>query len=111
MLNVSFTTEETDVVEFNQDGDVSAHYNIMNFQDLGNNTFDYVHIGDWNNHTLHLFKPLQPPPTGIVKSVCSDPCSRGYYKVYIVINIDKLKFSRHEKCTQPQKIPHFGLSI
>lgn len=81
MLNVSFTTEEKDVVEFNQDGDVSARYDIMNFQIKEDGTFDYVQIGDWNNHTLNFFKPLQPPPTGVVKSVCSDPCPVGYYKV------------------------------
>jgi hypothetical protein len=81
LLNVSFTTEEKDQVEFNQDGDVSAYYNIMNFQYLGNNSYDYVHIGEWNNHTLTFIGTYQPPPSGAVISVCSSPCSRGYYKV------------------------------
>lgn len=80
-MNVSFITEEKDFVEFNQDGDASAHYDIMNFQVTGDGSYDYVQIGDWINHTLNLFSPLQSPPTGTVKSVCSDPCHHGYYKV------------------------------
>lgn len=69
------------MVEFNQDGDVSAFYNIMNYQYLGNDTYDYVEVGNWYNHTLSFFDTIQPPPSGFVKSVCSDPCPRGYYKV------------------------------
>lgn len=80
-MNVSFTTNEKDVVEFNQDGDAAAHYDIMNFQIRQDGSYDYVQIGDWINHTLNFFKPLQSPPSGVVKSVCSDPCPKGYYKV------------------------------
>lgn len=81
MLNVSFVTDEKELVEFNQDGDVSARYDIMNFQIKEDGSYDYVQIGEWNNHTLNFFKPHQAPPSGVVKSVCSDPCQPGYYKV------------------------------
>lgn len=81
-MNVSFTTKENDLVEFNQDGDASAHYDIMNFQIKEDGTYDYVEIGNWINHTLNFFKPLQSPPnSGPVISVCSQPCPKGHYKV------------------------------
>jgi gamma-glutamylcysteine synthetase len=80
-MNVTFSTDEKDVVEFNQDGDASAHYDIMNFQIKEDGSYDYVQIGDWINHTLNFFKPIQYPSIGAIKSVCSDPCPMGYYKV------------------------------
>jgi hypothetical protein len=80
-LNVSFTTGENEFVKFNQDGDVKAHYDVMNFQLTDAGSYDYVQIGEWINHTLRLNKSLQYPPIGVVKSVCSDPCPKGYYKV------------------------------
>ncbi|KAG5684310.1 hypothetical protein PVAND_013545 [Polypedilum vanderplanki] len=81
LMNVSFTTPHNDIVEFNQDGDASARYDIMNFQMKEDGSYDYVQIGNWINHTLNFFKPIQSPPNGIVKSVCSDPCQPGYYKI------------------------------
>jgi hypothetical protein len=84
LLNVSFTTIEKDYVEFNQDGDVLAHYDIMNFQQMSNGSFSYVKIADWNNHTLNFIDDIKPPSTnGSEKfsSVCSRPCKSGEYKV------------------------------
>ena len=81
LMNVSFITKERDSVEFNPDGDVRAHYDIMNFQNI-NGTFSYVKIGFWNNHTLNLTDEIKPP-NGSEKfsSVCSKPCHAGFYKV------------------------------
>ncbi|CRL04842.1 CLUMA_CG017895, isoform A [Clunio marinus] len=81
LMNVSFVTDERDNVDFNQDGDVLAHYDIMNFQHV-NGSFAYVKIGDWHNHTLYFSDELKTP-NGTLKflSVCSKPCSAGYYKV------------------------------
>jgi metabotropic glutamate receptor 3 len=84
-MNVSFTTAEKDYVEFNQDGDVLAHYDIMNFQKMQNGTYSYIKIGDWNNHTLNFSDEIKPPtaPNATEKftSVCSKPCKAGQYKV------------------------------
>lgn len=46
-MNVSFTTDEKENVEFNQDGDVTAHYDIVNFQRMSDGSFAYVKIGDF----------------------------------------------------------------
>lgn len=47
-MNVSFTTDEKENVEFNQDGDVTAHYDIVNFQQMSDGSFAYIKIGDWD---------------------------------------------------------------
>lgn len=84
-MNVSFTTDEKENVEFNQDGDVRAHYDIMNFQKMPNGSFSYVKIGDWDNHSLHFSNTFKPPGTGNgsskFASVCSKACNPGFYKV------------------------------
>lgn len=55
----------------------------MNYQ-LNNGTYDYVLIGEWNNGSLNLSEDPEYP-TGPVESVCSKPCSPGFYKVNIVL--------------------------
>ncbi|XP_077291377.1 metabotropic glutamate receptor 5-like isoform X2 [Arctopsyche grandis] len=83
LMNVSFTTEDGELVEFDKHGDPPGRYEIMNYQLLENGTFDYVHIGDWNGGEIRLFNTTNiqygtqtKPPT----SVCSRPCDPGYYK-------------------------------
>ncbi|XP_063225236.1 metabotropic glutamate receptor 1-like isoform X2 [Bacillus rossius redtenbacheri] len=81
LLNVSFTYDDDELVEFDRRGDPPGRYNIMNYQLLPNGSHDYVHVGDWNNGTLLMWHELQPPPPGHrVESVCSRPCPPGYYK-------------------------------
>lgn len=95
LMNVSFTTDEKDNVEFNQDGDVLAHYDIMNFQHV-NRSFSYVKIGDWNNHTLNFTDEIKPPNgTAKFSSVCSKPCPAGAYKV---IKSRSSEFFNQEYC-------------
>lgn len=56
----------------------------MNFQKLPNGSYDYVHVGDWNNGTVTFQKQLQFTETvaeGRVESVCSKPCAPGFYRV------------------------------
>lgn len=97
-MNVSFTTEEKDSVEFNSDGDVLAHYDIMNFQRNSDNTFSYVKIGDWKNHTLNFSGDIKPPNgTAKFSSVCSKPCPAGSYKV--IKDRSNNSHPSHKKCT------------
>ena len=51
----------------------------MNYQLIGGN-YEFIHVADWNNGSLVFFKDLQMR-NGQIKSVCSEPCSKGYYKV------------------------------
>ncbi|XP_075227650.1 metabotropic glutamate receptor 1-like [Lycorma delicatula] len=84
LLNVSFTYGEGDgeIVEFDKNGDPPGRYNIMNFQLLSNGSYNYVHVGDWNNGTLTLRETIQlgQTPGVTVESVCSRPCPQGHFK-------------------------------
>uniref|UniRef100_A0A336LKC4 CSON009533 protein n=1 Tax=Culicoides sonorensis TaxID=179676 RepID=A0A336LKC4_CULSO len=81
LLNVSFPYgPDGDMVEFDHRGDPPGRYDIMNFQVKSDKTFDYVKIADWNNGTLDFICEYQEPPPGPIESVCSKPCSNGYYK-------------------------------
>ncbi|XP_071448641.1 metabotropic glutamate receptor 1-like, partial [Hetaerina americana] len=85
LMNVTFEYWEGDLsesVEFDRRGDPPGRYNIMNFQQLPNGSYDYIHVGDWINGSLNLwdsvkFEPRLPP---VVNSVCSKPCQPGYFK-------------------------------
>nr|QRN45433.1 metabotropic glutamate 1-like receptor isoform X1 [Carausius morosus] len=80
LMNVSFTYDD-ELVEFDRRGDPPGRYNIMNYQQLPNGSYDYKHVGDWNNGTLVMHEDLQyPRPDEPVESVCSRPCLPGYYK-------------------------------
>ncbi|XP_039287871.1 metabotropic glutamate receptor 1-like [Nilaparvata lugens] len=84
LMNVSFTYGgDGETVEFDWRGDPPGRYNIMNFQQLANGSYDYIHVGDWNNGSLQLREALQlgHAPSGRVESVCSRPCNNGYRKV------------------------------
>lgn len=75
----------------------------MNYQ-LNNGTYDYVLIGEWNNGSLNLSEDPEYP-TGPVESVCSKPCSPGFYKVNIfgfftcVVYVPKKKLLPRTKTT------------
>ncbi|XP_065157823.1 metabotropic glutamate receptor 5-like [Atheta coriaria] len=79
LLNVSFDYHG-DPVEFDENGDPPGRYDIMNYQRLGDDTYDYVHVGDWNNRSLGWVKPVQFGPRAAVHSVCSQKCPMGHYK-------------------------------
>lgn len=82
-MNVTFTTDLNETVDFNNEGDVVAHYEIMNFQRDVDGSFSYIKIGDWKNHELHFSNNFRPPnaSSGKFSSVCSKPCPKGSYKV------------------------------
>lgn len=61
----------------------------MNFQLLPNGSYDYIHVGDWNNGSLVVWEELQyahNQPGEKVESVCSKPCAPGYYRVSSILN-------------------------
>lgn len=82
-MNVSFEYEEGDTVEFNQKGGPPGRYDILNYQKTGDDTYEYVEVGEWNNGSLRWYgtKTLQFGPNSTIESVCSKPCPVGQKKV------------------------------
>ncbi|KAF2889030.1 hypothetical protein ILUMI_17143, partial [Ignelater luminosus] len=79
MMNVSFNYEG-DIVEFDENGDPPGRYDILNYQQKEDGTYDYVTVGIWNNRTINWMSDMQYGPNTSVKSVCSPPCPLGHYK-------------------------------
>lgn len=57
-------------------------YDIMNLQYTEANRYDYVHVGTWHEGVLNIddYK-IQMNKSGMVRSVCSEPCWKGQIKV------------------------------
>jgi len=56
----------------------------MNYQILPNGSYDYIHVGDWNNGSLQIREDIQisnKVEGAKVESVCSKPCAPGFYRV------------------------------
>ena len=55
LKNIKFNYKN-ELVLFDANGDPPGHYDIMNFQQVGNNSMEYVAVGTWNNGTLNLHR-------------------------------------------------------
>lgn len=54
----------------------------MNFQHVGPGVYDYIYIGSWHEGILSLDEDLiHMNRSDMVRSVCSEPCSKGEIKV------------------------------
>ncbi|XP_076844279.1 metabotropic glutamate receptor 1 isoform X2 [Brachyhypopomus gauderio] len=83
ILKASFTGVSGEEVYFDENGDSPGRYDIMNLQyveEIGR--YDYINVGSWHEGVLSIddFK-LMTNRSEMVRSVCSEPCSRGQIKV------------------------------
>ncbi|XP_047674608.1 metabotropic glutamate receptor 1 isoform X2 [Tachysurus fulvidraco] len=83
LLKTSFTGVSGEEVYFDENGDSPGRYDIMNLQyveELGR--FDYINVGSWHEGLLSIddYK-LMTNRSEMVRSVCSEPCSKGQIKV------------------------------
>lgn len=54
----------------------------MNFQHVTPSVYDYINIGSWHEGVLSLDEEMiQMNRSDMVRSVCSEPCSKGEIKV------------------------------
>lgn len=57
----------------------------MNFQsvgDMGESRYDYINVGSWHEGILAIDdSKLWLNSSDMVRSVCSEPCSKGQIKV------------------------------
>ena len=58
----------------------------MNLQGVGDGRYDYLNVGSWSEGILSIddYK-LWLNSSDMVRSVCSEPCSKGQIKVSIQI--------------------------
>ncbi|XP_043924754.1 metabotropic glutamate receptor 1 [Protopterus annectens] len=82
LFKATFTGISGEDVWFDEHGDSPGRYDIMNLQSVGHGRYDYVHIGTWHEGVLNIDDHrIQMNRSGVVRSVCSDPCSKGQIKV------------------------------
>ena len=86
LRNVSFLDSANDTMEFNENGEVSARYDIMNFQEE-NSQKRYVTVGSWRADDENLGESLKINDvkwhggnTSVPSSYCSLDCPFGNVK-------------------------------
>ncbi|KAG5846489.1 hypothetical protein ANANG_G00115510 [Anguilla anguilla] len=82
LLRTSFTGVSGEDVYFDENGDSPGRYDIMNLQHVGDGHYDYIKVGSWHEGLLRIddYK-IQMNHSEMVRSVCSEPCTRGQIKV------------------------------
>ncbi|CAJ1078456.1 metabotropic glutamate receptor 1 isoform X3 [Xyrichtys novacula] len=82
LLKTSFRGVSGEEIYFDENGDTPGRYDIMNLQSVGDGRYDYINVGSWHEGILSIddYK-LWMNSSDMVRSVCSDPCSKGQIKV------------------------------
>ncbi|XP_008395957.1 metabotropic glutamate receptor 1 isoform X2 [Poecilia reticulata] len=82
LLKTSFRGVSGEEIYFDENGDTPGRYDIMNLQNVGGDRFDYLNVGSWHEGILNIDdNKLWMNSSEMVRSVCSDPCSKGQIKV------------------------------
>lgn len=82
LLKTSFRGVSGEEIYFDENGDTPGRYDIMNLQNVGDGRYDYLNVGSWSEGVLSVndYK-LWMNSSDMVRSVCSEPCSKGQIKV------------------------------
>ncbi|KAF3702881.1 Metabotropic glutamate receptor 1 [Channa argus] len=82
LLKTSFRGVSGEEIYFDENGDTPGRYDIMNLQSVGEGRYDYINVGSWHEGILMIddYK-LWLNSSDMVRSVCSEPCSKGQIKV------------------------------
>ncbi|KAM3602580.1 uncharacterized protein V6R79_006775 [Siganus canaliculatus] len=85
LLKTSFRGVSGEEIYFDENGDTPGRYDIMNLQsvgDMGDGRYDYINVGSWHEGVLSIDdNKLWLNSSDMVRSVCSEPCSKGQIKV------------------------------
>ncbi|XP_028253005.1 metabotropic glutamate receptor 1 isoform X2 [Parambassis ranga] len=82
LLKTSFRGVSGEEIYFDENGDTPGRYDIMNLQSVGEDRYDYINVGSWHEGMLSIDdNKLWMNSSDMVRSVCSDPCSKGQIKV------------------------------
>ncbi|KAK0083329.1 hypothetical protein PV325_008966 [Microctonus aethiopoides] len=102
LKNLSFVYDD-EIMLIDENGHPTKKYDILNFQKLPNNTFEFVSIGKWKNAEMKIFGKFQSKGNKTVTSICSLPCTLGQYR-----NCDDREYVSSDggsciKCLQGEK--------
>ncbi|XP_077578418.1 metabotropic glutamate receptor 5b [Stigmatopora nigra] len=82
LMKTNFTGVSGEGILFDENGDSPGRYEIMNFKKMGNDYYDYINVGSWDNSGLKIDDDeIWSSKDGAIKSVCSEPCDKGQIKV------------------------------
>uniref|UniRef100_A0A8C6SQ03 Metabotropic glutamate receptor 1 n=1 Tax=Neogobius melanostomus TaxID=47308 RepID=A0A8C6SQ03_9GOBI len=82
LLKTSFRGVSGEEIYFDKNGDTPGRYDIMNLQNVGDGHYDYLNVGSWSEGVLTVDdNKLWLNSSDMVRSVCSEPCSKGQIKV------------------------------
>lgn len=82
LLKTSFRGVSGEEIYFDENGDTPGRYDIMNLQNVGDGRYDYLNVGSWSEGVLSVDdNKLWMNSSDMVRSVCSEPCSKGQIKV------------------------------
>ncbi|KAL6473150.1 hypothetical protein MHYP_G00193380 [Metynnis hypsauchen] len=82
LMRTNFTGVSGEVVLFDENGDSPGRYEIMNFKQMSEEDYSYIHVGSWDNRGLKMDdEEIWANSSAIIRSVCSDPCEKAQIKV------------------------------
>ncbi|KAM5246607.1 metabotropic glutamate receptor 5 isoform 1-T1 [Ctenodactylus gundi] len=82
LMKTNFTGVSGDMILFDENGDSPGRYEIMNFKEMEEDSFDYINVGSWDNGELKMDDDeVWSKKNTIIRSVCSEPCEKGQIKV------------------------------
>uniref|UniRef100_H2LI60 Metabotropic glutamate receptor 1 n=1 Tax=Oryzias latipes TaxID=8090 RepID=H2LI60_ORYLA len=82
LMKTNFTGVSGETILFDQNGDSPGRYEIMNFKQIGENEYSYIHVGSWDQGGLKMNdEEIWSNSSEVIQSVCSEPCQKAQIKV------------------------------
>uniref|UniRef100_A0A672H025 Metabotropic glutamate receptor 1 n=1 Tax=Salarias fasciatus TaxID=181472 RepID=A0A672H025_SALFA len=82
LMKTNFIGVSGENIHFDQNGDSPGRYEIMNFKQMGEDEFSYIHVGSWDQGGLKMNdEEIWSENSDIIQSVCSEPCQKAQIKV------------------------------
>ncbi|XP_024121905.1 glutamate receptor, metabotropic 5a [Oryzias melastigma] len=82
LMKTNFTGVSGETIHFDQNGDSPGRYEIMNFKQIGENEYSYIHVGSWDQGGLKMNdEEIWSNSSEVIQSVCSEPCQKAQIKV------------------------------
>ncbi|XP_077596421.1 glutamate receptor, metabotropic 5a [Stigmatopora nigra] len=82
LMQTNFTGVSGEDIHFDKNGDSPGRYEIMNFKQMAEDEYAYVHVGSWDQGGLRMNdEEIWSNDSDVIRSVCSEPCQKAQIKV------------------------------